>query len=397
MKWIVVSMLVACSSESPGGGGGDSDFGTEGAPCNADDECSSGLYCSVSGVCITEGSCAEDGDCSAEESCGESGVCLAEGTCAVDEDCLEGEICNEEQECIPGGECGLEVFPIQMVPPNLLLVLDRSCSMRRNLDNDLDPEGINKWTHSVDAITSLTNTFSGRVRWGLTLFPDTTETNCEQSDITVGVGPGTETDIQSLLGAARDIDDPNFPDGPCVTNIDTAMEQASLMAELDDPERKSFVALITDGKQAGCNEAGGDAGTETILANMHANGISTFVVGFGGATDAVQMGDFADAGGVPRAGDPSYYQADTPEDLTHALETIGQAAIGCSFPLGDIPPDPERLFVFLDGEPVPASSDDGWSFDEDANEVVLNGEACEALQEAAEIDIVLGCDEDDPA
>jgi hypothetical protein len=124
--------------------------------------------------------------------------------------------------------------------------------------------------------------------------------------------------------------DPNFPNGPCVTNIDTAMEQATTEPALDDPERESYVLLLTDGKQAGCNQAGGDAGTLQIITDLRMNrNVPTFVVGFGDQVDPAQLNEFADAGGVPTndmSCDPPcrFYMAEDGASLQTALDDIAK-------------------------------------------------------------------------
>ena len=108
--------------------------------------------------------------------------------------------------------------------------------------------------------------------------------------ITIPVADDNETAIQDLLTAALATTDIYYPSGPCVTNIDTAMSQAAAQPAIDDPDRATFVMLITDGKQSGCNAAGGDGGTEDIIDDLYQNhDVITFVVGFGGATDTAPV------------------------------------------------------------------------------------------------------------
>lgn len=337
-----------------------------GAPCEA------GTFCSVSGACITDGTCAASGDCD------------------------EGLTCDEGAgTCVPGGGCGAFEVAIDPVAPNLMLVLDRSCSMRRDLANALVPAGPNKWTFSVDAITELTTAFEGDIRFGLILFPNTMNPNCQQAEPAFPVATGQEPGIRALLAAALAQGDANFPDGPCVTNIDTAVEQAAAEPAFLDPERSSYAALITDGKQAGCNAAGGDNGTEQILAGMFAAGVPTFVVGFGGGVDPNQMNEFAEAGGVPLDGETKYYQADDAQQLEDALDAIAKATLGCVFALAEAPPAESDIYVFFDNDPsaLPRNPDDGWQYDAATNQVEIFGSFCEALQSGAvtDVDIVFGC------
>jgi hypothetical protein len=246
----------------------------------------------------------------------------------------------------------------------------------------------------------MTTDYDGAMRFGLILFPDTTPTNCGQDAPAVTVGPGNEMTIQGLLTAALDTSDANYPSGPCVTNIDSAMEQAGQQPELADTTRPNYALLITDGKQAGCNDAGGDAGTEAILTSMNAAGISTFVVGFGGGVDPAQLDAFAVAGGVPLSGSPAYYQADNALELEAALAAIATEALSCTFTLDDVPDSVSDIYVFINNNPTPIPNDpaDGWSYDAATNTVTLNGQLCDDLKSGTvtDIDIVLGCPEPTP-
>jgi hypothetical protein len=181
------------------------------------------------------------------------------GTCLADGD--KAPFATRDGLCVPRWLQDLQAEP---VPPNLVVVLDRSCSMTDDVG-----AGVTKWDAAVAALNTLTTTYAGDIRFGLSVFPDIVAPSCEQDTIVVPVAPGQETAIQTLLTAALVNTDPYFPNGPCVTNIDTAMQQAAAAPELLDTTRDNYVALITDGKQAGCNVAGGDAGTLTIWRHVH--------------------------------------------------------------------------------------------------------------------------------
>ena len=222
---------------------------------------------------------------------------------------------------MPADQCGSEEVGIDLVAPNLLIVLDRSCSMRNKVGTQ------SKWEIAVAAVKKLGSSYQGLIRFGMTLFPDTTGDNCTQSKIPVPIAVGAEAQIQSLLSAALKTTDPYYPDGPCVTNIDTAMQQAASEPALADTTRASYALLITDGNQAGCNVAGGDAGTTQIIKDLYTKKkVPTFVVGFGSAVDPAQLTIFADAGGKPAAGATHFYKAEDQASLDAALKVISKQA-----------------------------------------------------------------------
>ena len=359
--------------------------------CTGPDDCETSERCSVTGTCIPSGTCLAEGDCAATDFCSNNGTCIPDGTCAVNEDCQAGMICDPQHACVPGGGCGAQELTITPVPPNVLLVLDRSCSMRTAVG------GTPKWTSAVGAVNALTTSFAGDIRWGLTLFPDTVGNQCGQGAIPVPVAAGTEASIQGLLTSSLMTSDANYPDGPCVTNIDSAMAQAATETALDDATRKSFVMLITDGMQSGCDLAGGDAGTTQIISDLRTmRGVRTFVVGFGGAVDQAQMDAFAVAGGTAQPQSPRYYQADNAAELEAALGAIADLVIGCDFVLTDPPADLAELHAFFDNQtsvPRDPSHANGWDYDPATRTLTFYGGYCDQLSSGAvrDVDIVYGC------
>ena len=202
--------------------------------------------------------------CVAPERCSSKGRCLSGAACDDTLDCEKGKVCDPKTlTCVPGGGCGSQAISAEPVPPNLLVVLDRSCSMTNKVGAQT------KWEIAVDALKTLTTSYNGKIRFGLTMFPDTDANSCTQAAaLPVPVGPTNETKIQTMLTSALKAADPNFPDGPCVTNIDTGMTQAATDPGFSDTTRKSFAMLVSDGAQAGCNAAGGDSGTTAAITAL---------------------------------------------------------------------------------------------------------------------------------
>lgn len=333
--------------------------------------------------------------CVAPQICSKSNVCIDEGTCAIDTDCDVGKVCDmTTKTCVPGGGCGAQEAAIDKVPPNLLVVLDRSCSMT-------DAVGAsNKWKIAVQALTTMTTDYNSQIRFGLTLFPDLVAPSCEQDAIPIPVAPGNEVAIQTLLADALKAANKYFPDGPCVTNIDTAMQQAQTEPALADKTRKNFVLLLTDGKQsAGC--AVGDPATLKAIQDLAAVGVSTFVLGFGNGVDVAAMNDFANAGGVPNNGANAYYNAADQASLDAALSAIAQKTLSCTYTLDKVPPDPAAIFVFFNNT-AKVSQDathmSGWDYDAGTNQITFYGSSCDELKSGmiTDVDIVFGCDAPTP-
>ena len=342
------------------------------------------------GSCLTG-----DVICTPPETCGKSGVCLAPGACATSADCPPGEICAASDgggmSCTPGG-CNVTKITADAVPPNLLIALDRSCSMTEAVGTS------NKWQIAVNALNTLTTTYAGKIQFGLTMFPDTDADKCNQGAIPIPPGPGNEMKIEQLLTAALANTDPNYPDGPCVTNIDTGMQQASMCTQLTDKSRGDFVVLITDGAQAGCSAAGGANGATMLITQMAKAGIGTFVIGFGSGVNAKQLNNFAVAGGHSTGNmAKEYYDAADQMSLDAVLKAIAGQTFGCVYQLQTTPPDPNQVYSFFDKMDVTRDPNhmNGWDYDATTNTVTFYGASCQQLQsgQVMVLDIVFGCDQ----
>lgn len=335
--------------------------------------------------------------CETGQKCSSMQRCIPQDQCDTNADCpTQGTECDPmTHKCVPGGGCGGSVIQGSLVAPNLLVVLDRSCSMQAQVN------GTPKWTIAVGAIEKMTKTFAGKIRFGLTLFPDKDNVPCTQGMIPIPVGPGNEMAIDTLLTKSLMTSDPYYPNGPCVTNIDTAVQQASTDPGLKDTTRKDYALLMTDGAQAGCNAGGGDQGTISTLNAMQMAGVKTFVIGFGGAVNATSLNNFAVAGGMPLGGNTKYYDAANQQQLDQALAAIASATLGCTFKLASVPPDPSQLYVFVDKVLLmrDPSHMNGWDYDPKTNTITVYGQPCADLKAGTTktVDIVYGCPKAPPS
>lgn len=354
--------------------------------------------------------------CDANSVCNANGKCIPKGSCETTADCQgkEGYACDSSTKtCVLNPACGYTSVEAKRIEPNLLIVLDRSCSMK----NAVGTTG-SRWSVAVSSITKLTTAFEGRLRFGLTLFPEATDRGtgdpiaCTQTNaIPVPVGDKKEAPIRDLLGASLVKDNSNYPDGPCITNIDAAMDQAAKDPVLTATDRPNYVLLLTDGAQAGCGKngvnghVGGDAGTVKLIQEMNARtpSVKTFVVGFSGDVDATQLNLCAKAGGVPASTDPgtdSFYKADSLASLDAALQTIGRRSMSCDLPLAKPPSAPDKVNVLVDGRLVTPdpSQQDRWSYDSAATAVRFYGPTCEKLKDGTlgKVEIFFACPDGAP-
>lgn len=250
------------------------DYLCSGLPtCSSSDECEPGFYCSFAGGCLPDATCGDDGDC----------------------DLGSGEVCTALFECAIGEACGSTEFQASLVPPNMLIVLDRSGSM-----SGCDTDSVTRWLEAVDAIDQVTLDHQDKIRFGLASYPlmcpGTTDVcsstcdaqcqsncggsnNCQPGSVDVTVGENTRTNIVNSLSS-------NFPGGYTPTGPTLRAVAANPTAfGLPDPAdpivRDNYVLLVTDG-EPNCDTT--DAvirvnGAIESLRNLNPS-VTTFVVGF---------------------------------------------------------------------------------------------------------------------
>ncbi|KIG16784.1 hypothetical protein DB30_04128 [Enhygromyxa salina] len=344
--------------------GGDT---TDGPTCSANSECDTGEYC-------------QDGACTPN---------LPGGPCDDSSNCVDDEVC-EDGACVPeagtegGMGCGGEVYQATAIPPNVLIVQDRSGSM----DQKVGDEGT-KWALAKAAIEQVVTDFSEEVYFGLMLYPGLDPAckqgkSCGPGGVSVDVGPETGMAITSALGDA----DTCSLGTPTAETLDILQDYAGLK----DLGRSNYVLLITDG-QSSCDDP--VPMVEALLEQDPP--IKTFVVGFGDGVDATELNDMAKAGGTALEGDQMYYQAGDAQSLVNAFADIAGSVLSCSFVLDVVPPDPDKLYVYINDMEIlrDLGHDDGWDYELDTNQVTFYGPPCELLQSGQIMDLqfVFGCPE----
>ncbi|MFN3198758.1 MAG: vWA domain-containing protein [Bradymonadia bacterium] len=185
--------------------------------------------------------------------------------------------------------------------PNVMIVLDRSGSMLES----------RKWDNAVNATTRLTQAFQDQIRFGLMVFPFSGQCSVSTANgaLRSPVRPQNAVDIIGQLGQTAPEERNKTPIGRAV---DEARGYFDLLA---DNGRRSFIVLITDGKET-CDGRPVDA-----ARNAFGAGYPVFVIGFGNGVDRNSLSQMAQQGGTGQ-----YYQANGGDELFNVLEDIAQAA-----------------------------------------------------------------------
>lgn len=297
----------------------------------------------------------------------------------------------------PGEEpvCGEQQEEIELIdegaPPDMLIVLDRSGSMTSQVPSNGsfpvsgDPT---RWQVMEDALTTLTNSQQGNINFGLTVFP--TDESCGvAAGALVEPAPNTANDIQTDLAAWA-------PVNGLTPGAASLVEAKAIYDSLPVNPDGRFVLFATDGVP----NCAGDPDDETITAieDLHADGIDTFVLGFGDGVDPGILDDAAVAGGqAKQAGPPYYYQAGNSAELAMVLDQIAGGVIvpSCEYELAEPPPDPDNVTVLADGNPVPRdeSGTDGWHYAPDDSHITFTGSYCDQIESGSisSVEFVFGC------
>lgn len=288
-----------------------------------------------------------------------------------------------------GPNCGLVKFTLERVPPDVLIVLDKSGSMRdlaKGLLGCIFGQCNSKWTDMKEALRSTVIATEATIDWGVKLFP--TDDACGVADqVAAPVAPRNAAAVNAAIAAQT-------PSGLTPTRF--AIEGAGrYLMGLTSPNPR-FIVLATDGLP-NCGgpeqDEADDAATIMAVANITAAGIPVFVIGVGTLGDGdATLSAMAQAGGKPRAATPAYYPVTTSADLSAALSVIGGQIVSCTLPIRQ-PPDPSNIAVDADGNRVPHSATDGWEYGAGMTTIQLHGSWCTSYQNGTikDVQTVFGC------
>jgi hypothetical protein len=299
--------------------------------------------------------------------------------------------------------CGNVPFGVATLPPDLLIVLDRSGSMDESVTGGNCGAGcVSKWTQVITAINEVVLQTEANINWGLKFFG--TDNACA-----VAAGAAVPPGPNNAAAIAAAIADPaNQPASQTPTALGE-LSAGEYLATLTDANPK-FVLLATDGQPncgmrmgaggrgGGGNNQNDDANAIQSVTTVKSMGFPTFVVGVatGGSMADATLSQMAVNGGYPTGGTPQYYSVMSTADLVTALGTISTITKGmCSYDLG--PPSAEadvsRTTVMVDGAPITKDDPNGWHFDPGMTSITFTGTACSDLMGGAskKVQVLYGC------
>jgi len=301
--------------------------------------------------------------------------------------------------------CGEMVHEASKLPPDILIVLDRSGSM----DNDVNDKACNgaksgncgtnsKWGLMTPALKQVVSDTDTGVNWGLKFFADAGNTSCgvnNSASVPIAAMNGTavKTAIDGQTNSTGGIS--NGSRTPTRLAVNGAVTYLSGV-KTDNPK---YILLATDGLPncmpgASDNTTDDSAGAIQAVKDAKAKGIPTFVVGIatsGMGTADTTLSSMATAGGYPKAGSQAYYSVSTASEFTTVLNSLIQVAGTCTFAVGNPPTNDgttsrDRIDLYGDGNFIPkdTSHANGWDYtDTTMTSVVVYGATCDKIKTGA--------------
>jgi Mg-chelatase subunit ChlD len=427
--WVWAGLAIAsgmwgCESRSfvTGNGDGGGNSGGDGSAASTDGQTTGGS--GGSGVVLPDGSIGTGGGDAAGGAAATGGATATGGAAATGG--------------TGGPTCGMTEITANSVPVHVLLVIDKSASMKTALATGT------RWTAVKSALSAALDNVKGSISFGLEFFPnggDSTQT-CEvpsgDAAVVVPIGPGTTTvsaittafDMNQpagatptatalsraydyfITGGGKSLTGDRFvllaTDGGPNCNPTLACTSAACTLNLDDPNRKCGPPA-PDGTPANCCDSKlpngpsaclDDAATTDAIRRLATAGVRTFVVGIPGTeVYANSLDQIAIAGGaINPSAPPSYFAVNASggvAGLTEVFSTITSRLITtCNLQLQSTPPDRNKINVSVDGSLVP-SGPDGWALDTSTTPptIVLKGATCTKVQKngANTVKVVYGC------
>lgn len=301
---------------------------------------------------------------------------------------------------VMNGECDRQDFDLARRPAEILIVLDRSGSMKEK------PSGSSgdatKWSLVVPGVNEVVTETDASVSWGLKVFPEGEGDECIVGSVTDAIPVAIAAKNAAAVTAQVLATTPEGNGTPTGDAIDSAV---AYLKTLSDPNPK-FILLATDGEPSCAGTKKGSTGARPYAVRAVEDaakaGFKTFVVGVATTkTTATQaLNDMAVAGEMPR-NDPNplatkYYLASTKDELVQSLTEIAGQVSSCVFDLTSKPPDPGNIAVHVNGANAPKDTThtDGWDYtSSEYLQVEVYGTWCDQIKAATtnKVNFVLGC------
>ncbi len=292
--------------------------------------------------------------------------------------------------------CAEQDFAIEAAPVRLMILLDLSNSM-----NDGTPP---KWQQAQQALISMLNKYGNDLILGFDVFPNAIISNiCRTNQpVKVDCAPGNASTIINRVNSTQPT---QFGSTPLYTGMKNFTNPSYASGfTTPDPAQETYLLLVSDGGDicgVSGNPMGGPASPTQLgklTGDLLANGIRTYVVGFGSGVEPNELNAIVAKGGT---GESTYFNAQNQQELETALDKVGGSVVSCTFDLeeeneGAI--DENDVNFYFDSNVVGKDDDcvknKGWTWTDDTHTSVRFCEdACEELKSGniGKVTATFGC------
>jgi hypothetical protein len=291
--------------------------------------------------------------------------------------------------------CGTVMVDFERRAPNLLIVLDRSESMTLSWTEDAPCAAgsacISRWQVMRNTLKSMLET-GAYIRWGLKLYPSPGAGTC-------GVEDGVEfaLALDSSAAIAAQIDD-SVTSGSAPVG-DALRRAGKYLQGINDSYWKGILLVTSGAADCVASNATVDAGSpewsasalDAVQAVREVQGmfIPVYVLSLDNPANTgaqAYLNALASAGGTG-----SYYE---PKDFLNALFYPVDFPPTCMISMVNVPPDPDNITVWFNGEIVPRDLADleGWDY-VSPSVIQLYGAYCDKklTLDSVKLAIVFGC------
>ncbi len=296
--------------------------------------------------------------------------------------------------------CQVETTKRNPIPPDVLLVLDKSGSMSmESWDHDANPQTavVTRWFSLHGVVSSVVTKFDKTVNFGMKLFPRL-GAGSYQDNGACEVTPGVEVEISpENAGGVLAV----LPGAEIAvlggTPMETGLKEAFTYLQALDPGKQRFALFVADGEISKTCE--GEVFNEALGAvkGAYAKGIPTYVVGIDvDPSTSAQLSALAAGGGKPNPNDPDgFYQTSSQIELQAALQQIVDDTLSCVIDVVPEPDQPALFEVWIGPDQIAPITDckteDGWVWTKPYAQIELCGQACLALKKSQEVEARYYC------
>lgn len=281
--------------------------------------------------------------------------------------------------CTPtpvGPTCGTEQASFSNIAPNIYLLLDVSGSM-----------GGRPLSLAKQGIETTAQALASTVRFGFAIYPKRGVCGATER---LSIGNRTVAEIRQSYSTLR---------ASGFTPTGAALRDVRRNSWLDDSsdsldnQRPKAVVLITDGTPNVCENL---YPSDQEAAKLLKQGVKVYVVGYRFQSRGINpktLNDIAKGGGTDAPGPERFFTANNASQLVQSLKKISGKLVNCTFQLDKSPPDPNKLWVEVNGQSV-SSSD--FTYDAQSNTLQLNTQTCGQLQpqspnQSGSLKVTMGC------